>query len=85
MRLDPLPEVEIFHLAAFLVAALLSLPVSIWASGHLSVPVRPTSVGLYLYLLAALPIWIACFNLARLLRNVWRSAYVAWNHSGRRR
>ena len=85
MRRDPLSEVETFHLAAFLVAALLSVPVSMWASGHLSVPVRPTSVGVYLYLLAALPIWIASISPVRLLRNVWRSAYVAWNHSGRRR
>ena len=80
-----LSEVETFHLAAFLVAALLSVPVSMWASGHLSVPVRATSVGVYLYLLAALPIWVVSINPARLLRDFWRNAYAAWNHSGRRR
>ena len=85
MRRDPLSKVETFHLAAFLVAALLSVPVSMWASGHLSVPDRPTSVGVYLYLLAALPIWIASIGPVRLLRNVWRSAYAARNHPGRRR
>ena len=85
MSRNPLSEIEILHLASFLVAALLSVPVSTWASGHLSVPVRPGSVGVYLYLLAALPIWVVSINPARLLRDFWRNAYVAWNHSGRRR
>ncbi len=76
---------ETFHVAAFIVAAALSVPVSAWASGHLSVPVRPTSVGVYLYLLAALPIWIASFNLSRLLGDFWRGADDARNHPDRRR
>ena len=85
MSRDLLSEVETCHLAAFLVAALLSIPVSIWIAGHLSMPVRPISVGVYLYLLAALPIWLASIGPVRLLRDFWRSAYAAWNHSGRRR
>ena len=73
MNRDALADVETFHVAAFLVAALLSVPVSAWASGHLSMPVRPTSVGVYLYLLAALPIWLVSISPARLLRNFRRS------------
>ncbi|MCL4369806.1 MAG: hypothetical protein M1380_02710 [Chloroflexi bacterium] len=69
MKRDVLADVETFHVAAFIVAAALSIPVSALASGHLSVPVRSGSVGVYLYLLAALPIWIVSINLARLLRD----------------